>query len=386
MAATRIRFTTQRLEKLACPAGKSHAYFYDDEIRGLCLYVGDTGAKTFYLYKRFAGRAKPERLRLGSWPHELSVDGARKEARRASAPDADPHTAKLAARGEMTFGELFAKHVDHAKAHNKSWRENVRQFDAYLKRWSGRRLSEITRGDVEALHARIGKDHGKYIANRTVALIHHVFAKTAASCGFTGGNPAHGVEKFREESRDRFLQADELPRFFEALEAEPELFRDFFMLALLTGARRANVQSMAWEDVNLERNVWRIPMTKSGEAVTVPLVPEAATILRRRQLDRAPVYVFPSFGKSGHLTEPKGAWKRIITRAGLAGLRIHDLRRTFGSWQAAAGVSLHTIGKSMGHKNQSTTAIYARLAIDPVRDGVNAGTSAMLAAAKGGAK
>ena len=62
-----------------------------------------------------------------------------------------------------------------------------------------------------------------------------------------------------------------------------------------------------------------------------------------------------------------------------------DLRRTFGSYQAGAGVSLHVIGKSMGHKNQSTTAIYARLAMDPVRAGVTAGTTAMLEAAKNGA-
>src|SRR6185503_5001402 len=92
-------------------------------------------------------------------------------------------------------------------------------------------------------------------------------------------------------------------------------------------------------------------------------------------------YVFPGSGKSGHLEEPKKGWQRILTRAGIADLRIHDLRRTLGSWQAKQGASLAIIGKSLNHKNQNTTAIYARLDLDPVRDSVNTATSAMMAAA-----
>ena len=79
--------------------------------------------------------------------------------------------------------------------------------------------------------------------------------------------------------------------------------------------------------------------------------------------------------------EPKKGWKRILERAGIEDLRIHDLRRTLGSWQAKTGASLAIIGKSLNHKNQSTTAIYARLDLDPVRNSVNTATSAMLAAA-----
>ena len=79
--------------------------------------------------------------------------------------------------------------------------------------------------------------------------------------------------------------------------------------------------------------------------------------------------------------EPKKGWKRILERAGIDNLRIHDLRRTLGSWQAKTGASLAIIGKSLNHKNQNTTAIYARLDLDPVRDSVNKATNAMLTAA-----
>jgi len=81
------------------------------------------------------------------------------------------------------------------------------------------------------------------------------------------------------------------------------------------------------------------------------------------------------------LAEPKKAWKRVLASASIDDLRIHDLRRTLGSWQAKTGASLVIIGKSLNHRNQNTTAIYARLDLDPVRDSVNTATSAIMAAA-----
>jgi hypothetical protein len=74
--------------------------------------------------------------------------------------------------------------------------------------------------------------------------------------------------------------------------------------------------------------------------------------------------------------EPKKGWQRILEKANLA-----DLRRTIGSWQAKTGASLAIIGKSLNHKNPATTAIYARLDLDPVREAMQRATSAMLAAA-----
>ena len=92
------------------------------------------------------------------------------------------------------------------------------------------------------------------------------------------------------------------------------------------------------------------------------------------------VLFFPVRAGPGHLAEPKKGWQRILARAAIADLRIHDLRRTLGSWQAKQGASLAIIGKSLSHKNQNTTAIYARLDLDPVRDSVNTATTAMMAA------
>ena len=135
---------------------------------------------------------------------------------------------------------------------------------------------------------------------------------------------------------------------------------------------------MRWQDINFDQATWRIPNTKNGNAHLVPLSPEALSILHTRYQTKEGEWVFPSStSESGHLEEPKSAWKRILERAALHDLRLHDLRRTIGSWQAATGANSYIIGKSLGHKTHQATAIYARLNIDPVRESMHKATQAM---------
>jgi integrase len=137
---------------------------------------------------------------------------------------------------------------------------------------------------------------------------------------------------------------------------------------------------MRWGELNLEQGTWKIPRTKTEDSQTVTLPLEAIEVLRARKRETSSVFVFPGNGRTGHLVEPKTGWKRILERAGIKDLRIHDLRRTLGSWQAITGSSLPIIGKSLNHKNASTTQIYARLNLDPVRESVQKATVAMIQA------
>ena len=94
---------------------------------------------------------------------------------------------------------------------------------------------------------------------------------------------------------------------------------------------------MCWKDISLQRCVWHIEDTKNGESHNVPLTDEAIQILKRRKANAESIFVFPGNGKAGHLADPKKAWKRILSHAEIEDLRIHDLRRTLGSWQAGLG-------------------------------------------------
>lgn len=378
----KVNFTKRTVEALKAPE-KGRRYVYDSKTDGLAVAVSYSGSKTFYVYRKVHGR--PQRIRLGRFP-EMTVEQARRQAVKVAAEIAegkDPQARKQRQRAEMTLGELHRRYMaEHAKVHKRSWKDDEDLFRRYLIDWKSRRLSTISRADVQKKHRTIGES-APVGANRMLALLSKMFGFALDLGVWEGENPCKGIKRFREKSRDRFLQADELPRFLEAVQAEPnETMRDYFLLSLLVGGRRGNMLAMRWDELHLSRGEWRIPETKNGEALTVHLPPAAVEILQERQKRSCSVWVFPSkTSKSGHIEEPKTAWRRVCQRTGLKDVRLHDLRRTLGSWQAATGASLPVIGKSLGHKNQQTTAIYARLNLDPVKESVNAATEAMLQAA-----
>ena len=378
MASHHINFTKAALEKAAPPEKGRRDYYYDLKEQGLQMAVTPGGSKSFYLYKRVEG--KPERIYLGKFP-DMSIENARKQAAKTKgriASGKNPQKEKRAIRDEMTFAALFREYMEkYSKVHKRSWAYDEREVNKFLSHWFKRKISSITKSEVERLHAKTGKENGLYQANRLLERIRSIFNK-AIDWGWDGTNPATGIKKFKEQSRDRFLQPDELPAFFEALANEPnEAARDFFLISLLTGARKSNTLAMRWKDINFTTATWRIEDTKNGDPQTIHLPTQAMEILKERKLHSESPWVFPASGKSGHLADPKKAWMRILTEAGIEDLRIHDLRRTLGSYQAATGANGYIIGKSLGHRSQQSTAIYARLNLDPVRESVNKATDAM---------
>ncbi len=379
---SRFPFTIKRLSELPSPAA-GRVYHYDTRAAGLCLCVTKSGGKTFYLYRKIDGR--PERIRLGRFP-EISVEDARdavKEMVGEIAKGHDPAAERRIRRTAPTLGELFSHWMEsHAKPHKQTWEADERQYETYLKAWAGRDLSAIKKIDVQRLQLRIAEAKGRYIANKVLALLRAMYNR-ADDIGYTGGNPTTGIKKYPEEKRDRFLHGAELRAFFEALAIEPnDTLRDYFLVCLFTGARKSNVLAMQWVDIDFDTRIWRIPETKSGKPVVVPLVDAIASILQARQeVANGSSWVFSSYGKTGHLVEPKKAWKRIIDRAGLVDVRPHDLRRSLGSWMAMTGAGLPVVGKMLGHTQPVTTAIYARLAVDPVREAAELAVTDMRKAA-----
>lgn len=378
--STKLNFTKRTIEAINPPRGK-RVVLHDAKTPGLCVEVTPTGAKSFYRYGRINGR--PRRLRLGAFP-AMSVEQAQNRAREIGgdiAKGENPHRERMAVRDEMTLGELFTLYLEtYAKIKKRTWAEDQRQYDHRLKTWGHRRLGDISATDVARLHAKTG-EKAPYAANRLVALIRKLF-NHAAVLGWKGTNPAKGIAKFPEYERDRFLDGPELKRFFTALKDEPnETIRDCIVTALLTGARRANVQSMRWADVNLDRGIWQIPgqVSKSKRAMVTFLPEQVVDRLRaRRKADPDSEYVFPGDGMTGHLVEVKNAWKRITKAAGLTDAKFHDLRRSLASWMTLGGANVQVVGAALGHRTLSTTLRYARLQQDTVRQAVNVAADSML--------
>lgn len=405
---------TATLDSLPIPE-RGQQYHYDhggrDSVRGLAISVGSTGIKTFYVYRKVEGR--PERIRVGRYP-DLSVSRARELAReinRQIAEGMNPAQAIREKRSEPTLGEAMGHYIErYAKVEGvKRWPEVKAQFDRYLGTvdptarklrgrepgkpecavdWSRRKLSSIKPAEVKRLHSDIGKAGHRTQANRVIEILSAIYNRMHRLGLYSGPNPCDGIEAYRETKRRRFLQAGELPKFFAALaEDDSPNFRDFVSLALLTGARRENVLTMRWADVDLDEAVWRIPDTKNGEPLDLPLVAEAVSILRARKPadddERASPYVLPASRGAGPMAPPKARWSALLERAGLEDFRLHDIRRTMGSWQARTGATLLVIGKSLGHKSMAATQIYAHLGdVDPIREAMERAAAAMLAARK----
>lgn len=395
----RFNFTVKRLADLPAPTS-GRTWFHDETVPGLAVRVTHTGHASYYHYRKLDGR--PVKFCIGDVA-AVTLDDARKVAASRNAKYAAGENIvneKRERREGLTFGDAWQWHLEHhSKPHNRTWERDQQRHDVYLSKWDNRPIADIGGDDVAALLVKIGNKAvtrdgkaygGKISANRVRALVSAIFNSARKGLGFEGSNPANATRKFRETSRQRYLQPDETPRFFEALNAEPPLIRDFFAMLLYTGARRGNVMAMAWADVDLQSATWRIPMTKTGLPLSLPLTAQAVDILKERHRVNAAsetpsLYVFPSRRKAGkfpHFAEPKIAWDRIRERAGLAGMKIHDLRHSRASSMVNAGASLPVVGAMLGHLSTQTTRRYAHLSLETVRAAAAAGDAAMTAAAQ----
>lgn len=385
----RIRFTVSALAGLKVTAGKDRIWVYDDLTAGLCVSVMATGNKSFYYYKKIGGRAK--RIRIGGFP-EISIEQARKQASKLSgevAAGGDPHADRLRVRHSDTLDELWTRYqVEHSavRLRESTIKGDVSRFNTCLADWGSRKLSSITGADCRAKHAALGKVMGPAAANRGMQLLRGMFNFAR----IFPGPVAREVSFFRENSRERFLQPLEVERLFKAVDGYGvesnrvygKTIRDFVYLSLWTGARSGNVKSMRWADVDLEQSLWRIPFdqSKSKKPMTIHLCKEAIEILTRRKAVSKNDWVLPSRRGTGHLHDAGNAWEAILETAGIEDFRLHDLRRTLGSWMVSAGASLPAIGKQLGHVNVSTTAIYSRMNLDATKPFVDAAVSALVKA------
>lgn len=375
--ANKHNFTKSFIESLPAAEKGKRGYYKDNKVSSLEMMVTDKGSKSFKVTKKRNGRII--RVTLGKYP-DLSIENARKKAHEVSAQIAagiNPNEEKSKLNQEITFGNLFKEFIQrYAKQHKITWKDDERDINRLCSHWFKRRISTITNQDIRLFHEKLGAD-APYMANRMLARIKVMYNK-AIEWGYGGNNPADKIKKFKEESRDRFIQPDELPRFFESLSQEENtIARDYVYLSLYTGARQSDVLSMRWDQIDLVSKKWRIPKTKNGDSQTIPLMKEALEIIKNRKLEHKKLalsdvqkpWVLPSLkSESGHLTEPKKAWSRILERAKIDNLRLHDIRRTLGSYQAISGASNNIVGKTLGHKSQAATAIYARLNLDPVQE------------------
>lgn len=372
-----MKITKKIIDAAKHPA-QGQTFLRDEELRGFAVRI-TPGSKTFILEREINGRVR--RMSLGRYG-PLTVEHARDLAKvkiGEIAKGTDPADDRQTRRKSATFGELEQLYLARHAIHKKSASNDVTMFKLHLAAWRPRKLTTITKADVSTRHAEMGSTGSTVNANRMVALVRCMFTLAQDWGLHPGPNPASRMKMFKEISRDRFIKPEELPRLWTALQHEPNPFaRGAFFVGLLTGARRSEVLSMQWADLDLGQSLWRIPVTKAGRPHYIPLpIQVVEELLKLPRLEGNPYVFCGRWGKS-HLINVAQPWKRIRKEAGLTDVRIHDLRRTLGSWLVAAGASLPLIGKALNHSQASTTQVYARMQLDPVRLALEANAVKML--------
>ena len=382
---------TKKMIDSARPPASGQVFLRDDSLRGFAVRL-TKGSTTFVLETAIHGRVR--RMSLGRYG-ALTLDQARQLAREKLVDIAhgkNPAAERQARRAAPTWSDLEETYLARHATRKKSAIDDIGLLNNHLALWRGWTLASISRADVIQLHTQIGTQPSTVIrpgnqtarpaprlANKMLSLVRSMFNLAIDWGLFSGPNPCVRIKKFPEVSRDRFVTPRELPRLLAALAQDPSPFiRVAFLVSLLTGARRNEVLTMKWADVDFAQGTWRIEHTKANRVHLLPLpMPVIREIQKLPRLDGNP-YVFCGRWGRSHLINVSKPWKRIREEAGLHDVRIHDLRRTLGSWLVAAGASLPLIGKALNHSQTATTQIYARLQLDAVRTALDANATKML--------
>ena len=386
----KVKLTKRAVEKVE--PGPKDIILWDSELKGFGCKITPKGKRVYFAYYR-TPNGQQRRPKIGD--HDpMSCEEAREIARQwlaNSRTGGDVSAKRKADRDAPTVADLAARYLsEHAELKKKP--RSVASDRALLRLHIlpalGRmKVASVARADVSKLHYAMRRTPGA--ANRTLALLSKMFNLAEKwDLRPDGSNPCRHVEKYAERKIERYLTPTEFARLGDVLaEAEqaqtemPSVIAAIRLLAF-TGCRLSEILTLRWNSTDWEQGCLHLPDSKTGRK-TVYIGAPTLEVLSR--IDRDPNNPFVITGRKPgtHLVNLEKPWRRIRKRAGLDNVRLHDLRHSFASFGAGAGLSLPMLGKMLGHTQAQTTARYAHLAADPVKRAVDTVTADIAAAMNG---
>ena len=375
----KVTLTAAFCRDAICPPGKRRVDYWDTHIPGFVLEIRESQKRSFYL--RYADQSGRQRQILISGS-EVPFHQIRKAAIRMRSDvvlGGDPLATKREKKRTPTYGQLCVLHLEHAKSRMRSYAslETIMRLHV-LPRWSRLPLDQIT---SQAVAKWLGEKTDEGLAPATVEKIRVMFGRSfelARQWSIPGSdkNPVRGARgpKF-DNGRQRYLSVEEAGRLLDAAGKSLNVqLRPLVAVMILTGARWGELRMARWDDMDLDRRSWLIPVAKTKPRY-VPLPQAAIDIIKALpRFDGCP-WVIPNPETKKPFVSIKHSWQKARKDARLSDFRIHDLRHSAASFMINSGVDLFAVGKVLGHADYKSTMRYSHLANETLLSAVEAGAA-----------
>jgi integrase len=292
-------------------------------------------------------------------PKSLAIDAYRK--RKTQVREGVFFPEMIRPKREITFREMADLYLrDHSKVNKHSWKTDEQRLKRLKERFGKKRLSTITKQDVERFRAILAQELSEPTANRYMTLLKGVFNK-AIEWGKAKNNPVRGIKPFGESHRIRFLTDEEEERLKAVF---PSKYWPWVEVALHTGMRRGEQFSLRWGNVNFQTRTLTIPRSKHGEVRHIPMNDRVSEVLRSLPSRLGSANVFTSSNDQTPM-DARNFARRVfvpaVKEAKIPDFRWHDLRHTFASRLVMGGTDIRTVQELLGHKTITMTMRYAHL-------------------------
>lgn len=379
---TKSLFDKAQIDSATCDGARTKSTYFDLGCRGLMLEVRPTGRKTYY-FRYIDERGVQRQHRIGD-ARDLGLEAARRVADRLRSRVLDGQNLveqRAQLRKTPKFGQFVQEsYLPFIRSYKRSGQTDESLLNNHLLPcFANRYMDTVTTRDVQEFIGERRLSLKPSSLNRLLIVLRFIYNQ--ALKWETPGvkkNPTAGIRMLRENNKkERYLTVEETQRLYEQLcRSENPSLKYIVSMLILTGARKGEVLESRWEDFDLPKRLWRIPMTKSGEARHVPLSDGVETLLHK--IGVKPLgYVFLNPVTRQPFKSIFNAWNAARTRAGLKDVRIHDLRHSFASLLVNEGRSLYEVQKILGHSQIKTTQRYAHLANQTLVDAANVATRAL---------
>ena len=371
--------------------GPNNQILWDAKLKGLGCRITPAGSQAFVL--RYTDAKGRQRLATLARVSEVSLKDARELAARELVKirmgEDDLLTRRKERRDSHSVAQgiasFFEEYCPRRVATKRMTPGTVREYRKQAERYLIPELGNLDVDEVKRHHVeRMVDPLRPVLRNRVLALTSRIFRYFEDQGQRRQyDNPCRGIERSREEPRDRTLDPTEIAALGKAL-AESDIdqpSRIAIRFAMLTGLRISEIISMRWEYVNFETGTVLLPTTKTGRR-THPLSTSALSVLASLPIKGDCVFSTNALLPINYWTV-RQAFVKVVKEAGLTDVRLHDLRRTFMTRAAESGIAPHTLRDLLGHKTAAMADRYIRRANVPVVDATEAVSGALAAMMNG---